>query len=115
MIPSARSLAVTPSDSAPRTPISSVRGLLCGRHCVARTCSTSSAQTVESLGRSNFVNEMKIDVKEAGLARSGAHDVCIPNFFKQCAKHVLLELALELWELYVFVKLTQRQCALYRW
>ena len=52
--------------------------------------STSSAQTVECLRRSNFVNEMKIDIKQARLARRGAHNVCIPNFFEQCARHVLL-------------------------
>src|SRR2546426_6910487 len=69
-------------------------------------CSTSSAQTVECLRRSHLVNEMKIDIKQAGLARRSAHHVCIPNFFEECARHGFLELALELWELYVSVKLT---------
>ena len=41
MMPSARSLAVTPSGNAPRTSIRMVFGLRCGRHCVAKTCSTS--------------------------------------------------------------------------
>ena len=41
MIPSARSLAPTVSGKAPFTRISRVRGLCCGRHCVASTCSTS--------------------------------------------------------------------------
>src|SRR5205807_5844457 len=49
--------------------------------------STGSAQTVEFLWRSHFVNEMKIDIKKARLARRSAHNVCIPNFFEECARH----------------------------
>ncbi len=41
IIPSARSLAVTPSASSPVTWICIVFGFFCGRHWVASTCSTS--------------------------------------------------------------------------
>ena len=41
MMPSARSLAVTPSGSEPEVWTFIVSGLFCGRHCVASTCSTS--------------------------------------------------------------------------
>src|SRR5205814_4005616 len=47
----------------------------------------SRTQSIERLGRSNFVDEMQIDVEQRRLVLSGAHYMRIPDFFKECARH----------------------------
>jgi hypothetical protein len=42
-------------------------------------------QTVEGLRRSYFVNQVKIDEKQCRMAQLLPHDMCVPEFFKQCA------------------------------
>ncbi len=40
-------------------------------------------QSLECLGRSYFVNQVKVDVEQSGLAFGRPHNMRVPHFFKQ--------------------------------
>src|ERR1700734_2937150 len=104
MIARIRSLAVTPSGSAPSTLIAIVLGLICGSVCVARTCSTSlvpmpkaiapnapggeggGAQAVEGLGAGDLVHEVQVDEEQGWLALLAAHHMGVPDLLRERAR-----------------------------
>src|SRR2546422_1080129 len=86
MRPRTTSLAVTPSGRSPSTVTARSRAWLWGRHCVAKTSSTSdvpmpnaSAPNAPWVGRCDLVHKMQVDVEEIRLAWLAAHHVRVPQ------------------------------------
>ena len=48
------------------------------------------AQTLEGLRRGHFVDQMAVDIEQAGAVRRALDDVGVPDLVEHCAGHVLL-------------------------